>query len=972
MQQIPHLALVFDSITTAMSGTRFENFNGFAGIDNARLTNEEKTSRIDWFRLTAINRKNFPRQYQIHSNALNVALKTNYDLKDIVATIKNAAHFYAPKILDPNQTFAAAQEVASTDSIQFIDLDVQFFYTRNLFSLLLPQLNMSSNSTVSIHLGKTRNEDTFDFSFPQISYSGIGRLNNLKADGKLNDQQLLAIQLKCDSLTVFQKRGGTLTFSDIGIFTNSNKEEIVFQSSWRNPKRFSINDLNKFNGLFWSDNVQNISLKITDSKLFLRESLWQFIGDGNTISFNNGGLAFDHLVLSSDAGKISANGDISKKSDKECNIQLENFDISLVNSLIARTGMTLGGEMSLTTTITPNIDHFIADGKAFIRDFVFNEELLGDLFLDAKMLNDGKPHFYGGILSSGNNAITNVLDFNYADYLSMPNKIIALSGSFAVKERELRVHADMDTLKIGFLSPFLSSFSNMITGEASGNLDFIMNPDSLYFDGKVRVKNAQMGIAPLNTVYYIYDQEILFNREGIIFNQVLLKDKFSNHATLTGFVHHNRFKDFKIDLNISTPRIMVLNTPRKMDDPFFGDGFVSGDVSIHGDTRQLNFTSRNIKTLTGSTITFPLNSTTTVSSAQGIYFVQSSNTTKEIPQVVIAKQLGTVLNFDFTFEVTRDADVRLELDPIDGTLKCKTSGRLHLTYNTNSGNINLDGILSIVSGTFNMSLKNFFPRNFTIVEGGTISFAGALTSAQLNVSALYQKAASLTSLSSSLNDIGRTDVHAYLNLGGNLMNPNPTFDFAFPRLSNEEQNNVFNVLDTTNHENGIRQFFSFVFLNTFIAAESNTNSPQSPLSYATGIDMVSGILTSFISNQLNNVSIGINYIDGQDDDYTEYSVSAAVNLQNDRLLIETTLGYGVNSFQNNFVGDFSLSYWLNDARNWRIRFFYFNDINNPNSVTPPQGGGVGISYRHQFNNRKDFLESWTPKKKEKKENDTIN
>ncbi|MCL2435713.1 MAG: translocation/assembly module TamB [Lentimicrobiaceae bacterium] len=965
LQQIPHLALAFDSITMAMSGTRFENFNGFAGIDNARLTNKETTSRIDWFRLTAINKPNLPTQYQIHSNAVNVAFKTNYDLKDIVATVKNAAHYYLPEIVDRNRTFAATQEVASTDSVQFIDLDVQFFYTRNLTNLLLPQLNLSSNSAVSIHLGKTRSEDTFNIFLSQISYGGIGRLNNLNAEGKMTDQQLLGIQLQCDSLTIFQKRGGNLTFSNIDIHTNSNREQIDFQTSWRNPKGISINELNKFNGLLLGDAAQNISLKITNSKLFLRESLWQFIGDGNTISFENGGLSFDHLVLSSNVGKMSVNGDISKNSDKECNIQLENFDMSLLNSLIARTGMTLGGEMSLTATITPNIDHFIADGKTFVRDFVFNEELLGDLFLDAKMLNDGKPHFYGGILSSGNNAIANVLDFNYADYLSMPNKIIALNGSFAVKERELRVRADMDTLRIGFLSPFLASFSDVVSGEASGHLEFIMNPDSLYFDGKVRVRNALLGIAPLNTVYYISDQEILFNREGILFNQVLIKDKFNNDATLSGFVHHNRFKDFKIDLSISTPRIMVLNTPRKMDTPFFGDGFVSGDVSISGDTRQLNFTSRNIKTLSGSTITFPLNSTSSVSSAQGIYFVQSA-AAKEAP-VVTTKQFSTALNFDFTFEVTRDADVRLELDPIDGTLKCKTSGRLHLTYNTNSGNMNLDGILSIVSGTFNMSLKNFFPRNFTIVEGGTISFAGPLTTAQINVRALYQKTASLTSLSSELNAIGRTDVHAYLNLGGNLMNPNPTFSFSFPRLTNEEQNTVFTVLDTTNHENGIRQFFSFVFLNTFLAVGSGMN--DSPLSYATGIDMVSGILTSFISNQLNNVNIGINYIDGQsqDDDYTEYSVSAAVNLRNDRLLIETTLGYGATNLQNNFVGDLRISYWLNEARNWRIRFFYFNDINNLNSVTPPQGGGVGISYRHEFNNQKDFLESWTPKKKEKKE-----
>jgi hypothetical protein len=256
------------------------------------------------------------------------------------------------------------------------------------------------------------------------------------------------------------------------------------------------------------------------------------------------------------------------------------------------------------------------------------------------------------------------------------------------------------------------------------------------------------------------------------------------------------------------------------------------------------------------------------------------------------------------------------------------------------------------------------------VEGGTLTFAGPLTSAQLNVSALYQKAATVTSLNPSndeLRRIGRTDVQAFLGLTGNLMNPNPTFTFGFPRLTDSEQMQVFMVLDTVNEQNGIRQFFSFVFLNSFMSAESSISATQQSL--GTGIDMVSGILTSFINNQFNNVSIGINFINnqGESDFYTEYSVNAAVNLYNNRLILRTNLGYAEDSRavnSNNFIGDVDLEYWLTE--NWRLRLFYFNDI-NLDAVRPPQGGGVGISYIHEFNNRKDFIESFTPKKKEKKE-----
>ncbi|MCL2290119.1 MAG: translocation/assembly module TamB [Bacteroidetes bacterium] len=957
VQQTPNLEFTMDSIAIVMSGTQFENFNGYVSIDYARLTNRIKTSRIDWFRLNAINKPNSHHQYQIHSNAFNASLKTNYNFKDLITTAIEAAHYHLPEMFIGNNEM---KKISCTDSMQFIDIDIQTYYTRNLSDLLFPKLNLGRNASIYVHLGKTRNEDSFNFSFPQVDYAGIGKVNNLKANGKINKEQLLAIQLQCDSITIYQKKGNNLTFSSIEVGTSSDKKEIKFTTSWHNPPTFSVSGLNSFDGLLFSDIPHLLSLKVTDSKLFLRESMWQFVGDDNIISFGEQRYLFDHCILASDVGKISVNGEISKRSDKECNIQLENFDISLVNSLTSRMGMTFGGDMSLAATITPNIDHFRVRGQTFVKNFVFNEELMGDLFLNARILNDGEPHFNGGILSSSDSLYIDLSNFTYYDYLALPNKIIMLSGRWFNKEKELRVRAEMDTLRIGFLSPFLASFSNVVSGEASGVLDFIMNRDSLYFDGKVRVKNAKLGITPLNTVYYITDQEILFNREGIDFNQVLLTDKFNNAATLSGFVHHTKFKDFRIDLNIATPRIMVLNTPRRTDDPFFGDGFVSGDVSIRGDTRQLDFTSRNIRTLSGSIITFPLSSASTVSSSQGIYFVQSAankeNTTERV------RQSNTILNFDFMFDITRDADVKLELDPIDGLLRCKTSGRLHLTYNSNFGNINLDGILAIVSGRFNMSLRNFFPRDFTIVEGGTISFSGPLTSAQLDVSALYQRAASLTSLSGSLSNIGRTDVQAFLGLTGNLMNPTPTFTFAFPRLVDREQMQVFSVLNTENQQTMIRQFFSFVFLNTFINAESDMTAA----SVGTGIEMVSGILTSFISNQLNNVNIGVNYINNQGDfNYTEYSVNAEVNL-NDRFRLRTNLGYGENSTTSNFVGDVNFEMGLNEARNWILRLFYFNDINQ-DALRPQQGGGVGVTYRHEFNNRKDFLESWTPKKKEEKD-----
>jgi hypothetical protein len=797
------------------------------------------------------------------------------------------------------------------------------------------------------------------------------------------------MQLQCDSITLF-RNNRNLTFAKIDVNTLSSRDEIQFLTSWRNPRGISVDKRNILGGALWTEASGGFSVKITDSELYLRESQWRFIENSNKATFEKNRTLFDNCVLYSDVGKISINGEISKGTDKDCNISLEKVDISLINSLIERTGMSLGGNMSLMANISPQLDNFKVEGKTFVKNFVFNEELMGDMFLDANILNGGQPHFSGGILSGNNNFNIDLAKFTYADYQSLPNKIVALNGKFLTQQKELRVQAVIDTLNVGFLSPFLASFSNIVKGEASGHLDFVLNKDSMYFAGKVLAKNMQMGITPLNTVYYINNQEILFDKRGINFERVLLTDKLKNQAILSGYVHHTKFKDFRIDLNISTPRILILNTPRKIDEPFFGEGFVSGDISIQGDTRQLNFISENIRTLQGSTITFPLNSTSSVSSAKGIYFVQN----KEVKDKAKTQtsDFSTALNFDFTFDITRDADVRLELDPIDGILRCRTTGRLHLTYNTISENMNLNGILAIDGGTFNMSLRNLFPRNFSIVEGGSITFAGPLTSAQINVSALYQRVTSLATLSSELSNIGRTDVQAFLGLSGNLMNPNPSFKFAFPQLTDNDVMRVFSALDTANQQNGIRQFFSFVFLNTFFT-EQNFADPA----IGAGFEMVSGILSSFISNQFNNFTFGMNYIKNQSNNesqstspsnsrYTEYSAFAQMQFLDDRIRVRTNLGYGADHSRqvpnNNFVGGADAEITLNKARNWILRLFYFNQLSQENQsdpigpgggivdpMRPQHGGGVGISYRHEFNNKKDYMESLIPAKREKNKNE---
>ena len=517
-----------------------------------------------------------------------------------------------------------------------------------------------------------------------------------------------------------------------------------------------------------------------------------------------------------------------------------------------------------------------------------------------------------------------------------------------------------------------ASFSNNVYGDAYGELNFVVNKDSLYFDGDVMVREGFLNIAPLNTVYKLENQKITLNPQGIFFDNIRLRDKDYNLAFLDGAVYHNKFRDFRLNLHINSDRIMALNTPKTTDVSFCGDGYVSGNIFIVGDTKKLRFYGDDLKTLSGSQLIFPVSSASKVSTSDGIRFKASLNEAQVVPT---KRQSSTEMDYDFTFDVTQDANVRIDLDVIDGTLACKTNGKLRLTYNSTKS-LNLDGMLTVASGSFNMSLRNLVPREFDIVEGGTINFTGPLSSSIVDVTARYVKNTSLNNISNQLN-IGRTEVNAFLNLDGSLLNPQPSFSFSFPKLNSEEQANVYAALDTSNTQNVLRQFFSLVFFNSFVAGEAQTGSLETQ-GLQGGIGMVADLFNNFLSQQFKNFDLGLNYY-SSDANYREYSVNASIPLYNDRILVKTRFGLaenvsaGTSGNNNNLVGDVSFEYKINEAGNWVLRLFYFNDQYelNQDASRPQQGGGVALIFQQEFNGKQDLIEAWRlhafgPSRKSKK------
>ncbi|HNX22144.1 MAG TPA: translocation/assembly module TamB domain-containing protein, partial [Bacteroidales bacterium] len=362
--------------------------------------------------------------------------------------------------------------------------------------------------------------------------------------------------------------------------------------------------------------------------------------------------------------------------------------------------------------------------------------------------------------------------------------------------------------------------------------------------------------------------------------------------------------------------------------------------------------------LPGTTVGFPISYASTSYEDRGIRFVAPiESPTQDKPKIT---ESNFEMDFDFVFDVNKDADVRIDLEPVDGVLDCKTNGKIRLTYNSKSDALNMDGRLDLLTGNFSMSLKNLLPRKFELMEGGSINFVGPIKSSTISLTALYPRTVSLKTLSEEI-DLNKTQVNAYLTLSGDLMNPQPSFSFGFPKLTSEEEKQVFSVLDTTDSQNNLLQFFSLVYLGTFYSTVATLTDVQ-PVDAS--MQLMASTFSNMILQEIKFVDMNVNVLSANQY-FKEYSVDFQKPFYNNRILVKSRFGYAESLTEqadnSNFIGDVSFEYLINEEGNWRLRLFYFNDqtiLNNyyQNMSRPTQGGGVGLIYKQEFFGRRGLEE----------------
>jgi len=654
------------------------------------------------------------------------------------------------------------------------------------------------------------------------------------------------------------------------------------------------------------------------------------IPEGNRLYLDTGGLFIEDLWLRSDSGSLTVNGYINQHDNEILRIELYDFPLDFANYLSRDARLGLGGMINgqlLLNKLTTKEPNLAADVQ--IHQSVLNGASLGEWSI-----------FSTWFPSTG--------EARLRASAQRGELILAdIQGSyFPRNEDSLSVKIALDNFRLKALEPFASGLITNLRGFADGQFTLEGKNGEPSLLGRLSLPKAGFTI-PLLSVDYNFTEapNLLFTREGFDLNQLQVRDtRFRTTGSIDGQVRYQNFKNLTLDLAVTTDKLLVLNTPYRPDDLYYGTAFVGGSVAIKGNLERITITS-NVQTMGATQFNLPLSGATTVERSGFFEFVTEQ---KDTVAEAAEPEVSTDIVLDFDILVNENATLSVILDEqTDNQMKARGRGPLKLKMDE-AGNLALFGTYEVLEGNYRFNLEGYFNRDFSLVKGGTVSWNGDPYAAQLNLTAKYATRADPSLILTNYNG-GITLTEVLLHVKGSLTAPEIAFDVLTPRIGSSYQTVLNSRLSDINSRN--QQVFSLLAFNSFSPTGSNSEATTGPL--INEWDILANQASSWLNHMTGDYQISLDYQSGTVNNGTlaneELGVGVSKKLFNDRISINGMVGVPLNNSAQNLTGDFEIQYDVTPDGQITARAFT-RSIQNDYQLAASQiyRHGVGLTYQIDF------------------------
>lgn len=910
--------------TTPMSiasniNIQFNNFNidslsAKVYTDSLILTNSGKSIKIDTL-LVMCDAEKGNRSIEVNTDFIDAIIVGNFQLSKIEQASRYILSNYLPNIMPP-----ATSSMAPQDFVFLIS-------SKHLYNLkkILPDINEIQPILIRADLNTAEEMIKIDGDIPKISYGTIdfskGRLTSDLKNGE-GEIKFGAEKLITGNISVFNPKIELSKKKDQLNFNLTTQDSLYIGTLYQIGANFNFNKT-KINASF-------------SPEFILNGDSWE-MNPANKIEVDTTGLLIHNFKLSRGRQNLIAES-IDKKPNNPVRLNFEKFRIKTITNIAGLDTTYFRGVINGQITVHKLNPSPILAANITISNTVFQKNLLGDLSINAQNLNQNEIGANISLKGNGND--------------------IQMQASYQTKfPNEIKSSVNINDLNIKLIEPLTGGFFVKSSGKVSGHTFISGTTISPKIYGEINLKNTAAMIAPFNSFVKFKDERIQFTQEGIKFNKFTILDSSENKFTINGLIATNNYRDYKLDLSINSRGFEIVRKKENEKSLVYGPVWIDADAKISGNT--------NLPKITATTTILPKSKLTIilpesaggVSSSQGVVeFMDSLNINKTVildfsapDSAKVSKFKGIDLNANIAID--KDAELVLRLSPNSGdVIDVQGDAKLNATIDP-SGKFSFAGKYEIKKGYYDLNFNGLMQRKFDIKEGSSITWRGAPTDADVNITASYKvKAAPIDLMADKMTDVDpsklstykqKQDFLVYLIVKGDMLKPDISFKIDMPEESkNALDGNVFNLIKELNQQETEqkKQVASLLLLGRFVA-----NNPFVSLAGSSAESTIRESASRILTDQLNSLADDLisgvdldfnleskeDFSTGESKNQTNLSVGISKNI-GDRISVYVGSNFELesadpNASKNNIAGDVAVEYKLTKDGRYRIKVFRKNE-----------------------------------------------
>ena len=543
---------------------------------------------------------------------------------------------------------------------------------------------------------------------------------------------------------------------------------------------------------------------------------------------------------------------------------------------------------------------FKGEGTVGLKNFVYEKSRIGDFDLDL----DAAYGFNGGTDVKAALRINDDPAMAFHASLS-PDSVGAL--------RPDTMGLSLTRFPLKVANPFIGQ-----TAALSGYLNGEMRMEGSFakpvLNGYVAFDSVTANIKMMNADLRFIDDRVAVVDNVIDFKDFNIYGANNNPLSINGSVNAKDFSRilFDMDMNASNMQLIKSNSRSKAD--IYGKIFLNLGATVKGPMNLLDING-NLTLLGTTDATYRLNMEPTQFTAKendGVVKFVSFNDTTHVAQAdsVAESALSMRINAGLTIQPGTHLEVILSSN---GTDKLEIDPRANLTYTQNFlGDMSLNGTLTTGNGYVRYSVPVIGEKMFTFDPQSTITWNGNVMNPTLNITAVDEMKANVT----SDNNSRMVNFLVTLYATSTLQNLKVAFD-----LSTNDDLTIQNELQSMTADQRQTQAMNMLLYGSYSSQNTKTAS-------GSATNMLYGFLESQINSWAAKHVRGVDLTFGVDEyqkttngvtnTETSYSYQVSKSLFNNRFKIKVGGNYSTDdtsdeSLANSLVSDVTLEYILKQS-----------------------------------------------------------